>query len=124
MKTIKFSNEHKKLPTGALVNTVKTELIQVLIVDKKDLSERFVRYDTIFHTYQEQPNTEREQTVENFYPLPKGKLLLLFLFSTHPPLKDTGNLWTTLRRWTPDKEKYYRHLVGQQINIEVNRDDV
>jgi len=30
-----------------------------------------------------------------------------------------GLLWTTIRRWTPEKEQHYRRHVGQVVECEV-----
>ena len=98
MQTITFSHRYDKMPTNAALSHSTTYLSLVLVVQREELSERFVAYDTAYDG--------------GNYPLPKGKLLLLCLV--------TANLlWTTVRRWTPRKEAYYRSLVGQPVRIEI-----
>jgi hypothetical protein len=47
------------------------------------------------------------------YPLPSGKVLVLLLQA------ESGEVWTTIRRWTPDKEQYYRGLRGMRLAVVV-----
>ena len=30
-----------------------------------------------------------------------------------------GSIWTTIRRWTPEKEDYYRSHIGEEVKIEI-----
>ena len=71
------------------------------------LPKEFLEYDTGYRT-------------ENgvcYYPLFKGKGIIITIFT-----KDDGmhleNLWTTIRRWTPQKEKYYKSIIGEEVDIE------
>jgi hypothetical protein len=34
-------------------------------------------------------------------------------------IADDGRTWTTIRRWTPQKEKYYRSIIGEEVKIEI-----
>ena len=95
IKTIKFSHYYKKMP--AVLSP--TYLKGVRLKHYNDLTEDFIREDT--------------ETVDgSFYDLPKTHLLILDLWTE-------GKYWTTVRRWTPEKEKYYRSLVGKEVRIEV-----
>lgn len=97
---IKFSHEYYKMPAN--LNTAR--LLQVIIVEKSELSKEFIEYDTAY------PLDKRVPWEGNgHYELPEGRMLLLLLQS--------GWLWTTLRRWTPEKERYYKELTGQEIEI-------
>lgn len=101
MKSIKFSHVYTKLPA----NPDPSTLLEVFIVQRDGLCDGFVEYDT------------RILDGGN-YPLPNGKLLVLLLKTQ----KDV--LWTTIRRYTPDKESYYRGLRGQKMSIlisEINK---
>lgn len=101
MNQIKFSHIYNKFPPNW--NTEATMLLQVFITDKKELSEDFIRYDTGYATFAK---------AAEYYPLPEGKLLVLMLL--------TGkNLWQTIRRYTPEKEAYYKSLQGRAIEIVV-----
>lgn len=97
MAKIKFSHRYQKMPHGC----ERSQLLEVLVADKKDLSERFIRYDTFYG--------------KGFYELPNGKLLILLLRSLSDRFPDA--LWTTVRRWTPEKEAYYRRMRGEIFDI-------
>lgn len=97
MAKIKFSHRYQKMPHGF----ERSQLLEVLIADKNDLSESFKNYDTFYH--------------QGFYELPKGKLLILLLRSQSSHYPDS--LWTTVRRWTPEKEAYYRRMRGEVFDI-------
>jgi hypothetical protein len=104
MKQIKFSHKYYKLP----MNVGTATLLQVLTINKEDLSPEFVEYDT---SYPANGKYSEEGTPDKHYPLPNGKLLLLIL--------QTGWIWTTIRRWTPEKERYYRGSIGETFNIAI-----
>jgi hypothetical protein len=40
-------------------------------------------------------------------------VIVLFLIA------DDRRTWTTIRRWTPQKEKYYRSIIGEEVKIEI-----
>ena len=93
MRKIKFSHEYAKMPEGFERST----LMEVLIADRSDLCPEFIEYDTAI-------------IAAGNYPLPRGKLLVLLLQTD-----TTLELWTTIRRWTAEKEKYYRSLRGEFV---------
>jgi hypothetical protein len=96
MHTITFSHRYTKMPDRG-----KAILLQVFKTHYKDLSNVFVAYDTeILNSH-------------DYYPLPKTDLIVLLLIA------DDGRTWTTIRRWTPQKEKYYRSITGQEVKIEI-----
>ena len=99
MNKIKFSHKYYKFPTAYK----ESQLAQVIVIDESEISQTFRMYDTSF----------RDGNKEGMYPLPKGKILLLLLIAN----KGHGWLWTTIRRWTPEKEAYYRGIIGQQVEI-------
>ena len=96
MPTIKFSAPYSKFPPDPDPST----LLDVFVVDRDALSHHFVAYDTHF-------------VGGGHYRLPQGKLLVLLLRS------ESGAIWTTIRRMTPEKEAYYRSLRGKSIRIEI-----
>ena len=79
----------------------KALLLEVFKTHYRDLSNTFIAYDTEILSTQEH------------YLLPKTDLLILLLHA------DTGQVFTTVRRWTPQKEKYYRALRGQEFLIQI-----
>jgi len=98
MRTIKFSHFYKKMPEGYEIS----KLLEIFVADRKDLHECFILYDT------------SHGDGEN-YPLPKGKLIVMLLQT-----RDSKELWTTMRRCTPSKLKYYVGLRSSYVNCEVN----
>ena len=98
MRTIKFGHKYDKMPVGFEVSM----LIEAFVVDRDDLCEGFIVYDTSY-------GVNREK-----YPLPKGKLILMLLKT-----RDIGELWTTVRRCYPEKLSYYRGLRGHFVKCEV-----
>lgn len=98
MPTIKFSHRYTKM-FGITVNGEKALLLQVFPIDHKDLSNVFIAYDT-----------EISDTKEH-YKLPTGKLLVLLF------INDNGTVFTTIRRWTPQKAEYYTGLMGKEFEI-------
>ena len=101
MNYIKFAKGYPKLTTinrQSVVDYIgNCRLLEVLPVELADLSAEFLDYDT----------------ASGSYDLPKkGKYLLLIM------QKPGGvDLLTTLRRWTPQKEAYYRALIGERFYI-------
>lgn len=101
--TIKFSHRYYKMPRIM----AGTRILTITSVNIKDIPEDFKDYDTAYGIL---------QGSTTFYKLPeKGKVIVLFLFSP----KERGGVWTTIRRHTPEKEKYYASLIGQEVNIEI-----
>lgn len=100
MNKIKFSHKYFKMPIGF----EKSTLLQVININKDEISDSFYDYDTTYPTgFNEVAR----------YPLASGKLIIIMLKS------QTGLLWTTIRRWTSEKEQYYRRLVGQVVECGV-----
>lgn len=97
MNRIKFSHYYPKLPE----NCDKARLIQIFMVERSEkLSKEFLEYDTKYYDEGDQ-----------FYPLPKGKVLILLFLAVD------GTLFTTIRRWAPHKATYYNNSVGQEFKI-------
>lgn len=102
MRSIKFSHKYYKFPAAF----EKSKISQIIVMDENDISQPFREYDTVFTS---------SIAEDGFYPLPKGKVILIFLIAN----SGMGWLWTTIRRWTPEKEKYYQDLVGMIVFCEV-----
>ena len=99
MRRIIFSHVYDKMPRGFEAST----LLEVFVVDRDDLSEGFIEYDTAY-------STEGRN-----YPLPKGKLVVLLLQA-----RDSKELWATVRRCYKSKLDYYRELRGQYVECMVS----
>ena len=96
-KKIKFSHNYLKMPDG--IDEVK--LLQVFKIHYDELSEEFIEYDVRYIA---------NCGVEH-YKLPKTDLLVL-LFQTYD-----RQMFTTIRRWTLQKEKYYRESMGEIFEV-------
>lgn len=99
---IKFSHHYPKLHSQT-----SARLLDVIIKTKNELSGYFINYDTKY--------IEPEgcfPAVEKYYELPTGKLLVLVFIG------DKLIPFTTVRRWIPKKEEYYRNAIGQTFQIQ------
>lgn len=112
MAQIKFSHHYFKHGTQINNETVVT-LLQVLNVNLEDLSESFKEFDTRYYEHSGIPFTSKGEIAH--YKLPeKGKFLLLIML-----LGD--RMIPTLRRWTPEKEKYYFGLIGKEVEMIIEK---
>jgi hypothetical protein len=100
MQTIKFSHKYKKMPEH--VAYLQTYITDVEITRYSDLTEEFIKSDTEY--------------AGGYYELPKAKLLIIKLWTE---TINGGHKWQTIRRWTPEKETYYKSLKGQEVKIEI-----
>jgi len=99
MSTIKFSFSFPKLFGEDGYPITRARLLDVHEVELSDLSAEFLAYDTAHGTYQ--------------LPLKGAYLMLIF------QKPGSIHLFTTLRRSTPEKLKYYRSLIGETLTVEV-----
>ena len=115
MPRIKFSHVYTKMPNLLNSDGWENYLVGVSVVNLEDLPERFIAYDTeIFEYY------PKKTPPSSFYPLPnKGKFMILTLFCKGGNNEKGRKVWTTIRRWTPRKEQYYRGLIGQEVEIKI-----
>lgn len=97
-RVVKFSHRYLKMPRDYQAST----LVDVFTLDARLLSESFIEYDAT-------------KFDGGLYILPRnGKVLVLMLLTSI-----NKELWTTVRRHTPDKEKYYRGLIGQMVECKI-----
>lgn len=102
MKAIKFSHRYLKMKDGF----EQSILLAVLPVKLEDLGLDFLLYDTSY----------MEGMEEKQYPLPaKGDYLILVLQAG----SGRGQIFTTIRRRTPEKEAYYRGLIGEVLECKI-----
>lgn len=100
---IKFSHLYRKVLDQHNDGIESAKLLDVLIVELSELSAAFLDYDTECGKFK----------------LPKrGKYMMLILEKPHEDWVCASDLLTTLRRWTPEKERYYRGLIGQVLDVE------
>lgn len=105
MSAIRFSHRYNKMP--AFVLDGKTILLDVYKTTTEDLCVPFINFDTQYFNEQYEPR---------FYPLPPGEILVLLLMSEDLTDKE---VWTTIRRWTPRKEQFYKSKRGEEFTIEI-----
>ena len=101
---IKFSHTYVKCISCNNQPVREALLVDVHIVELADLSPSFLEYDTV--------------TINgDHYPLPKRGKYMMLIFAK-PQLGLGSNLFTTLRRWTQEKERYYRSGIGSLVEVE------
>lgn len=103
MKTIKFSEEYRKLPivwngTGAILIAVTPFDVDYL----KKAIPQFIEYDTKF------------RAKEGNYPLNFYEGILLTFIHIN-----TGIPFTTIRHYTPDKFEYYLKSIKETFLLEM-----
>lgn len=104
MLTIKFSHPYRKLQDyqGNVIETAL--LLSVVKIDLENQHPEFLDYDTDFGLYQ----------------LPKKGSYLMLLFLKRS-CGEPQHLFTTLRRFTPQKEIYYTQQVGKIFKVEITQ---
>lgn len=99
MNKITFSHKYYKIPNYVTCAT----LCFITKTTIQELSKTFLDYDTVFIT----------EGGVGHYDLSNLKDVIILTF-----LPGSGNsLFTTIRRWTPQKEEYYRSKIGQLFEI-------
>jgi hypothetical protein len=99
--SIKFSNEYFKI-FG--IDRSANNLLAIFRTHYNKLERDFLMYDTAY---------EDDKGNMKYYKLPKTELLVLLFFSKN------GELFTTIRRYTPEKETYYKSLIGKWFAVKV-----
>lgn len=99
MSSIKFSFSFPKLFGEDGYPISRARLLEVLEVELSDLSDQFINYDTAHGAH--------------ILPFKGAYLMLIF------QKPGSIHLFTTLRRSTPEKLKYYRSLRGETLTVEV-----
>jgi hypothetical protein len=83
----------------------EANLLHVFQVHYDKLDKDFIAYDTCY---------EGEKGELLYYQLPKTELLCLLFFSRN------GELFTTLRKWNPEMERYYKSMTGRWFEVKIN----
>lgn len=105
---IHFSHNYYKL--GEVKKAILLSIRKV--DDLKCLSADFLNYDTEYWN-------ETKKTSE-FYPLEYNKPhLILFFYAENKSDRSefVGHIFTTIRRWTPQKEAYYNSLISEEFEV-------
>ena len=77
-------------------------LMEVFKVNSKDLHKKFVEYDTVYF----------DLNRWEYYKIPDGEVLVLLLQSL-------DMIWTTIRRYTPEKFEYYKNSRWEEFEIQL-----
>ena len=93
---IKFSHRYPKLH-----DQKSARLVHIHLVSRSDMCADFIEYDTIF----------RNGNDIDHYPLPSGKYMVLVF------LGDKLIPFTTARRHTEEKFRYYQDAIGRDFEI-------
>lgn len=105
MDVIYFSHIYEKMPREEDGSIVKqSQLIEVFIEDLNKMSKIFLDYDTKY--------LDKKGEIK-YFNLSEGKYIILLL-------KHKDRLWTTIRKWTKEKEEYYRSKIGEIFTIKIN----
>jgi hypothetical protein len=104
MNQIKFSHWYPKLAVCYYKNDrqKQAELLAVFKTHYYSMNEQFITYDTWIES-------------DKYYKLPETDLLVL-LFRPYSMVHPAG-LFTTIRRWTREKEKYYQSKTGKVFDV-------
>ena len=100
MNKIKFSHYYGKLHQVPLITQAK--LLETIQVRLEDLSPAFLAYDTD----------------NGKYKLPVQGLYIMLIFE-----KKNSNIFTTIRRFTPQKYEYFSSKRGEKFKIEIEGSD-
>ena len=104
---IKFSHIYEKMLNNPDEFVPKKAiLMEVFVVDSENLHPRFIEYDTLYF--------DKNENNYCYYKLPKGKVLVLLLKTE---FANSVMLWTTIRRYTPSKYKFYIDNRWQEFDI-------
>lgn len=99
MKVLKFSSDYKKLPL--VWRGTQAELLSVVLCDVEDANKycpAFVRFDTAY------------RGKKGNYKLDfKEAILLVFIH------RNTGRVFTTVRKYSDKKFSYYRNAIGESF---------
>ena len=98
MNKITFSHNYRKLREAGVQEGSTVCLIEVINVNLEQLSQAFLNFDTDNGTYE----------------LPTNGRAMLLIF------KAELGIFTTLRRWTPQKERYYRSQITHNFTLQIN----
>ena len=112
MIEIKFSHTYVKMPSVFWSGTdSRTWLIGVSDCNLDDLPDEFVNYDTAY-------SIGDNVGYVGYFHLPCGRVLVLTLMTDDSDVyKGCNIVWTTVRRSTPEKKKYYESAIGQEVKI-------
>ena len=107
MNKIKFSHEYFKMPLEARDRRDRSYIISECVTDINKLPKAFLDFDTLYF----------DNGITTAYPLDFKTGIIITIYTN-------GKIWTTIRRWTPEKERYYMGMIGQEVGIEITEEKV
>lgn len=105
MNRIKFSHDYLKLPDHWNGKFAMLKGVHNILLEKQNPA--LILYDTVFWV-------DKERREKGWYDLPAEGKYLLLIFEMY----DKGGFFTTFRRWTSEKEEYYRSNIDKQFVLE------
>ena len=113
--TISFSNSEyyklKRVFTTTIKNPLpEAKLLQALKIHYNDLSQHMIQYDCTYKDYSE----DGHYAIDKLYELPKSDLILLIFLSD-----EYDQIFTTIRRYTPNKWVHYKEHEGCIFQVEL-----
>src|SRR5271157_667189 len=113
MEIIKFSHNYRKLRNDFGETITEARLLDVIVVNKNELSKYFLAYDTDQGKYKLQ-NTD--------------KFLMLIFLKPRETMQSKNfekgfQLFTTLRTCWHEKDRYYRRHIGDVFKIDLTASD-
>jgi len=120
---LKFSHEYEKLPCDFGESVA---LVSVCEVDIEKLPEWFLDYDTEYCEPSYSEDGDYLGTEVKHYFLPKeGKFLVLTTaYNKKEMFSSKVELFTTIRRSTPEKKRYYESKIGEEFKLELEEKEV
>ena len=110
MKQIRFSHkDYEKFRKIQKMPPFTAQLLQVFLLQSKDVTNWFREYDTKYYT----------ENGADYYPL-NSRIWLVLLFEE----KETGHLFTTMRSATTPKLQYYRDAQGEEFEVIAKEQEV
>ena len=98
---IRFSHIYQKLLDQHNDCIESAKLLDVQIINLENISQEFLNYDTDNGKYQLSG---------------RGKHIMLFFLKPREDYVCSSDLFTSIRRWSEEKEKYYRGLIGKSLD--------
>lgn len=106
MEVLNFKYYHQMLPLDVGFEGITVRLLDILIIDGKNLSSFFIKKNTEIVCNDK----------EAYFTLDISGKIILFIMKDERP---EGGIFTALRLWTEPKERRYRKQIGKKIIVTV-----
>lgn len=104
MQEIKFSHPYRKL-LGSTGKPIENAVLLMVAgpMDIAEFPDIFIKYDTD----------------EGKYKLEPGKYILLVFAKVETPIPIARNVFTTMRRYTDEKARFYVSQIGKPFKVTI-----